>query len=311
LEKNVCKCGCIINIQKVAVVPELQAILDQNTLDYCMHVGCNFTTSRKAMREHHNVCEYRIVPCPSNQGCGSFLYCELDAHNAHCPFAFQSCEDCGRSEMRQYLDNHLCPERYVPCAGCGEQCKRKDSARHQDMCPEAKINCPYTKYGCHFSDTRSNVNVHLNESQQEHLQILDSFNFQKDKKIRTLTNELNSPLPMQVSKLSKKVAHSIVSTVPESNLVKRGKYLVDHCSKATLFKILFLYFLATLLPMKYFLVRFIFTTIVMRKVWVTLFGPAIRAAKNSRCCSAAFEQMIYLALFVVLTVVFAFYSKFL
>ena len=140
---------------------------------------------------------------------------------------------------------------------------------------------------------------------------MENYDYKKEQEIKRLNAQINLPLSTQVCNVTKQVTRSVVTTIPESRLVKRGLHLVDNCRKETLFKILFFFFLATLLPMKFFLVRFIFTTIVMRKVWVVLFGPAIRSARYSRTCTAAVEQMIYLALFIILTVLFAFYSKFL
>jgi len=311
LDRKICKCGSIINIDKVAVVQELQDILDQNTLDYCKNVGCNYTGSRNALREHNNTCEYRAIACPVNPKCGTFVYRDLEEHNSVCPSAIVTCEYCERTDMRQYLAKHTCPESLVDCV-CGEKVKIRYLGSHKEsFCRETIIFCPYSKYGCHYSDTRADVNVHLSENQNEHLQMLDSYNYQKDQKIRQLTGQLNAPLPAQISRISKRVTQEIVTTVPESRLVKQGKNLIDRTTKAALFKLLFLFFLATLLPMKYFLVRFIFTAIVMRKVWVSLFGPAIRSARYSRSTYAAVEQMIYLILFVILTVLFAIYSKFL
>jgi hypothetical protein len=310
-DNSICKCGCIINSEQVVVVPELQQIIDDSVVDYCINVGCNYSGSGKQVREHKNVCEYRIVPCPADENCGSFAFRDLVSHSASCQYSYVSCEVCGSFNMRHLLKNHYCPEALVTCI-CGEEIKSRNLAMHKEnFCTEAIIFCPYTNYGCPFTDTRTNVKNHLNEDQENHLQLLDSFTFQKEQQIRILNAQVNLPLATEVCNVTRKVGHRVISSIPESTLVKRGVYLVDNCTKETLFKILFFFFIATLLPMKYFIIRLFFTIVVMRRAWLALFAPSIRSARYSRSCCAAMEQMIYLALFAAISMLFFCYSRYL
>lgn len=100
-----------------------------------------------------------MVRC-TNEGCawkGDFG--DMNAHEARCEFGCETCKDCNTNIKRRDFAQHAsaCPNRRVPCEGCGWTVHINSMPAHiADKCPAALVSCPE----CKMSVTRNRLSEH-------------------------------------------------------------------------------------------------------------------------------------------------------
>jgi hypothetical protein len=145
------------------------------------------------------------VYCPNQEeGCKEITKLgELDAHKNGCGFAKIICtQGCEKSILRKDLTRHCsddCSKRKIKCKYCGKvdhyevingehmtaceeypvkcprECmlpsgiKRKDLAKHAEVCPLEMVQCPFIEAECDTRILRKDLYVHMESNTQQHL----------------------------------------------------------------------------------------------------------------------------------------------
>ena len=113
-------------------------------------MGCEVVDERRYMKKHAvEECEYRNV----------------------------SCEYCGDNQRAWEIETHLlsCPDYPVTCfSGCQvEGLLRKNIDSHQQVCPEAVVDCPFAEMGCkEVQLKRKDVESHTTSAMSHHLALV-------------------------------------------------------------------------------------------------------------------------------------------
>ena len=148
-----------------------------NVDDGCTTVGELLDVLAHVEGNDERACPYQTVKCPLNCG-GSFHRRSLSMHVTHgCYNRRAVCEFCGEEGTFRFVTTaaHLsdCKKHLVSCPnGCGATVKRQDSATHLEDCPNVVVGCPFSGVGCHAHVVRSNLQSHLESSQNNHLLLL-------------------------------------------------------------------------------------------------------------------------------------------
>lgn len=103
--------------------------------------------SADELAAHLPQCQFRTVHCP-NEGCDDqFSACNLEIHDAVCPFKMLPCEqNCAEILMRRYMDRHCIT-----------------------VCPMKHVSCPFSSVGCKFSIPWSMLEQHKEENVHAHV----------------------------------------------------------------------------------------------------------------------------------------------
>ena len=137
--------------------------------------GCKEIMKLGALDDHKNVCGFAKVTC--TQGCGKLiLRKDLTQHcNNECPKRKIKCKFCGSVDHYEVISGEhttTCEEYPVNCPrGCAlpSEIKRKDLAKHAEICPLEMVQCPFLEGGCTTQILRKDLDAHMESNTQQHL----------------------------------------------------------------------------------------------------------------------------------------------
>ena len=214
---------------------------------------CNRQGTYKDFTPHIKICEEAPVDCPNK--CGQDLKRkQLACHRQQiCPLEPTVCGMCRADLVRREMFSHCqsyCPKRIVPCGYCyqgiphdemqlhvqevcgeypvgcprkcnkgAEQLKRKNLARHAEICPIEPVKCPYYEVGCETEVIRQELSFHMTSYTAQHLaKLTEAHEKQSDelKRTRQLYVKLRDEYAKSTSRL-----HYITSSLSlEANWIK-------------------------------------------------------------------------------------------
>lgn len=155
--------------------------------------GCKWKGEIGELEAHLTSCGFVAVKCSNkckDQYDKPLVLCRKDMKkhlNLECDLRPYQCEYCGykdtflavtgrvrgRKYFQGYFGGHqaICPEISLTCPNeCGQgSIKRKDMDRHRSWCPQEPVECPFAEAGCKEKLRRSQLDSHMNTSQQQHL----------------------------------------------------------------------------------------------------------------------------------------------
>ena len=137
--------------------------------------GCKVITKAGELNSHKNECGFAKVIC--TQLCGKLiLRKDLTQHcNSECSKRKILCKYCGTVDHYEAINGKhmtVCEEHPVNCPrGCTqpEQIKRKDLAKHAEICPLEIVLCPFNEAGCGTRVLRKDLCAHMEVNTQQHL----------------------------------------------------------------------------------------------------------------------------------------------
>ena len=139
--------------------------------------GCKVITKIGELNSHRNGCGFAKVIC--TQGCGkSILRKDMIQHcGEECSKRKTSCKYCGKVDHFETINGKhttVCEECPVNCPrGCVHPWpgvfKRKDLAKHTEVCPLETVRCPFNEAGCDAKVLRKDLSAHMESSTQQHL----------------------------------------------------------------------------------------------------------------------------------------------
>ena len=144
---------------------------------YCPYLneGCKEIIKLGALDAHKNICGFTKVTC--TQRCGKFILRKnLRWHcNNECSKRKVRCKYCGivgHYEVISARHMTICEEYPVKCPkGCTlpNGIKRKDLAKHAEICPLEMVQCPFLDAGCGARILRKDIDAHMESNIQQHL----------------------------------------------------------------------------------------------------------------------------------------------
>eukprot|EP01114_Cavostelium_apophysatum_P011822 TRINITY_DN2633_c0_g1_i2.p1 TRINITY_DN2633_c0_g1~~TRINITY_DN2633_c0_g1_i2.p1 ORF type:complete len:375 (+),score=8.36 TRINITY_DN2633_c0_g1_i2:48-1172(+) len=137
---------------------------------------CGEKVTRGTLEEHKAKCPLGVVICARSERCPPVLRKELEQHRLNmCPLRPVPCPNCGDDVVYEEMQKHLdaeCQEGKVECQNCHAGLLRKELTDHEDECPEAKISCTFSVFGCKKRPKRKNEEDHMKDSMHIHLSTL-------------------------------------------------------------------------------------------------------------------------------------------
>ena len=137
--------------------------------------GCTWVGRLEDYDSHDSECEFAQVDCP-NSCSEQVLKCELQNHlESSCPLRKIECETCKEQVTKVDMQNHLglCPDATVLCPNkCDEgNLLRRQLPAHHIICPKEVVTCKYSEAGCNVRLFRQDLQKHVSESTEHHLNL--------------------------------------------------------------------------------------------------------------------------------------------
>jgi len=180
--------------------------------------GCDWQGELHKYDEHTSYCLYVSVHC-SSKGCTELLLRkDKDQHEDSCMWRVVQCDKCQENVHAYELEDHkrdTCQHENVPCTnGCLFYLPRFQMSQHiSSACPETVVKCPLELLGCIEQVPRKQLQMHLEGSQIEHLEMVVSMKKELDR------------LKAQVKKIpaSDEYDHFIWSAPPVYEIISLGE----------------------------------------------------------------------------------------
>ncbi|XP_063961665.1 TNF receptor-associated factor 6-like [Lytechinus pictus] len=145
----------------------------------CANVDCEWKGELRLLEEHIRDCPHAMIPC-SNGCLTHHKRKETEEHKMNCPSRLVECTFCQQSVAFKSLSQHqqlLCPRYAIDCPLCGKaNIIREDMPKHTDHkdgdCPKSMVPCKFGAMGCHAQVRRCDLQLHSQESQGLHLDLL-------------------------------------------------------------------------------------------------------------------------------------------
>ena len=140
----------------------------------CQH--CLFLFKANYLSEHEDICSAAQIECPNAEaGCTDRTLRKDAAHHAtECAYRQVVCKNCLAQFLAGDLSEHedICPEAQVECPneGCVVTVTRGSMAEHRKGCGREEVECPCP--GCEKRMQRMEVEQHVGASGAQHLQIV-------------------------------------------------------------------------------------------------------------------------------------------
>ena len=237
-----CKgCGALFDkshklLKDIAVKKEIM-----NLKIPCTNEGCKDILLYRNMESHLKVCEFRNETC--TQCHKKYVLSEMNDHLLmFCSLAIVKCKFCNQTMTREYLSQvhnnvmseDLCERMEIECPYCCVGIV--NLKKHFLKCDNLPLKCSFNELGCHYSGSRDDMNVHLNE--ENHLKLLVSSIISlkiENSKLRSKCiksddamifecqrfSETNSKLEETVTELSEKIEKLVKhTTYMDSQIIK-------------------------------------------------------------------------------------------
>ena len=169
--------------------------------------GCKMITKVGELNSHKKECGFARVVC--TQGCGKSILCkDLTQHcNNECSKRKIKCKYCSTVDHYETINGKhatVCKEYPVNCPrGCflPGLIKRKDLAKHAEICPLERVLCPFSEAGCDTRVLRKHLSAHMESSTQQHLMKMMTA-YRKLKIEHTKLHDEHKKLSSQVASLT-------------------------------------------------------------------------------------------------------------
>ena len=147
---------------------------------YCTNEsdGCPWKGEINKIVAHLDCCQYESVECETS-GCGSLVQRQhLKIHmESECSYRDVRCVHCGLVGIHRYIVNEHedeCAKLPLSCQnGCGvTNIARENMDEHRKTCPLEMMKCEYHDMGCEGKIARKDIDDHLRENAEEHLDML-------------------------------------------------------------------------------------------------------------------------------------------
>jgi len=127
-----------------------------------------------------------LIACPNrgskeNDGCQQVVqWGNLEAHVKACGFSVVKCNfGCQQKVFRKDYENHklnTCPMLKNKCQFCNLKFTEIGFKGHEKTCiknPNARILCKYSNVGCKVVLTRIDMEVHIKENKEKHMELME------------------------------------------------------------------------------------------------------------------------------------------
>ena len=156
---------------------------------------CRFCHTQVAWNElstHYQECPSGLELCDS---CADYVSkADIASHKLECDFRPTPCKFCGTVVGWKYLVTHYqeCPSGLGLCpnAACSKPMRVRDITLHLKECPYSICTCHYLYFGCQENIYRKDMQSHLENNAQRHLEMLDSSHKQIIKNQSQLSEKL-------------------------------------------------------------------------------------------------------------------------
>ena len=166
----------------------------------CPNSGCSWKGELGDLKRHFTTCLYEPVPCPNDCG-GKFIRCLLGVHtHAGCPLRIVKCQYCSFEDKPSALDDHttFCPSVPVECPHkCGVKCPRGQLTTHLGTCPKRLVRCKYYLIGCEEPIPVDELDTHLVQAKDDHLEKAMSKVMDLSVAMGTLCQQIHHPCDPQ------------------------------------------------------------------------------------------------------------------
>ncbi|XP_066980172.1 TNF receptor-associated factor 6-like [Macrobrachium rosenbergii] len=153
-------------------------------------LGCSTVVDLMYIEHHTQACSCQPVMCP-NECSATVLQKELEQHlTSQCILRVTRCALCDQPFTFNQEQLHLlsCSRVTVTCEMCGAMMPRGEVPSHTtESCPRVVVACTFAEHGCHHKMTRSDLDQHMEQAIQYHLQLLSSAN----KKMNAFVSDLS------------------------------------------------------------------------------------------------------------------------
>ena len=149
--------------------------------------GCAWIGTVSTSEKHLNECVYTLIPCPNSckeEANGNFSEDQtlilqrkyLKSHLQYiCPNRLHQCSSCGeRDKFALMTGEHTnkCPMMTIACPSmeCLQEFKRKDEEQHRNICEYTIVTCEYDSFGCSVKKMRREIQHHVENDSERHLE---------------------------------------------------------------------------------------------------------------------------------------------
>ncbi|XP_028678122.1 TNF receptor-associated factor 3 [Erpetoichthys calabaricus] len=159
--------------------------------------GCKEQMTLQQLLEHLQDCPYYELPCPRAECKEKLLRKDVPDHLAkRCKYRDTICPHCKKTVLLADLKKHeetVCPAFPVSCPNkCSyPSVLRSELTSHQHECPNAQVNCMFSRYGCSFKGLNQELKLHEATCMAEHLRLMLAGNFTLEKKMEDIKSELH------------------------------------------------------------------------------------------------------------------------
>ena len=175
-DKKICPHCRSESFSHISYIPLKRKIDDLEV--YCpnQEEGCQVVTKLGDLNSHEDAeCSFAKVVC--SQGCGtSILRKELTEHCSNeCSKRMIKCKYCSKEDHFEKINGRhttVCKEYPVNCPrGCtlSAGIKRKNLAKHMEICPLERVQCPFSGAGCDIRVLRKDLSDHMEVNTQQHM----------------------------------------------------------------------------------------------------------------------------------------------
>ena len=136
--------------------------------------GCSWVGRLEDYEKHVEECKLEVVTCPNN--CGTTVErLNLQHHELkECPKRLQQCRMCAEKIPFEDMEKHphLCPNVKISCPNlCRTTITRSQLDAHLSACPKEVAECTYSAVGCEVELFRKDIQKHLVENVNQHLNL--------------------------------------------------------------------------------------------------------------------------------------------
>ena len=166
----------------------------------CPNSGCSWKGELGDLEGHFTTCPYESVPCPNN--CGGKIVRFLLDDNTHteCSLCIVKCQYCSFEDKACALDDHttFCPSVPVECPHqCGQKFTRSQITSHLSTCPKRLVRCKYYQVGCKEPIPADELDTHLVQAKDDHLEKAMSKVMDLSVAMGTLCQQIQHPRNLQ------------------------------------------------------------------------------------------------------------------
>ena len=159
-------------------------VLELQVRCFNRRLGCEWTGDLGDVEKHVNIgcveggCSFTIIECK----CGRELQRQkYEKHVSNeCAQRLITCKSCGVTCTYEQITRQSCPRcqsYHIPCPNkCTDIVWLRDIQRHYDEeCPLQEVECQYSYANCSTMVKRNEMQKHMDESKEKHLELVDRY----------------------------------------------------------------------------------------------------------------------------------------